>query len=47
MFHDIEKNYEFFKKMLFSGEGLLNVDKRQQIAKTINSAHLQGPKAFC
>ena len=41
------KKLRIFKKMLFSGEGLLNADKRQQIAKTINSAHLQGPKAFC
>ena len=39
-----------FKKMLFSREGLLNADKRQQIAKTIISIrlhlHLQCPKAF-
>ena len=37
-----EKKFEgkklwIFKKMLFSWEGLLNADKRQQIAKTIIS----------
>ena len=53
----MEKKLRIFKKMLFSGEGLLNADKRQQIAKTIisynyvciawNRVHLQGPKVFC
>ena len=32
-----EKKLRIFKKMLFSWEGLLNADKRQQIAKTIIS----------
>ena len=32
-----EKQLRTFKKMLFSWEGLLNIDKRQQIAKTIIS----------
>ena len=34
--------------MLFSGEGLLNVDKRQQIAKTIISIclHCSKSRAF-
>ena len=31
----MEKKLRIFKKMLFSREGLLNADKRQQIAKTI------------
>ena len=31
------KKLRVFKKMLFSWEGLLNADKRQQIAKTIIS----------
>ena len=32
-----EKKLRVFKKMFFSWEGLLNADKRQQIAKTIIS----------
>ena len=31
-----EKKLRIFKKMLFSWEGLLNADKRQQIAKNYN-----------
>ena len=34
------KKLRIFKKILFSGEGLLNADKRQQIVKTIISTCL-------
>ena len=46
------KKLRIFKKMLFSWEGLLNADKRQQIAKTIiykalkRFADLQGPICY-
>ena len=48
-----EKKLRIFKKLLFSWEGLLNTDKRQQIAKTIISmfslleiARIKAPKLF-
>ena len=50
------KKQRIFKKMPFSWEGLLNADKRQQIAKTLISIYMfallemariyKGPKAF-
>ena len=35
-----KKKLRIFKKMHFSWEGLLNADKRQQIAKSINNFYM-------